>query len=62
MIQKKPKTVYVNPQQLQRQREHRDEARKSMVPNADPAHALAKAWRIEKLAISPAGPSYTEGR
>jgi hypothetical protein len=27
MIQRMPKTVYVNPQQLKRQREHRDEAR-----------------------------------
>jgi hypothetical protein len=62
MIQKKPKTVYVNPQQLQRQREHRDKARKSIVPNADPARALAKAWRIDKLATSPAATSYTEGR
>jgi hypothetical protein len=45
MIQRTPETVYVNPQQLQRQREHRDEARKSIVPNADPARVLAKAWR-----------------
>jgi hypothetical protein len=50
MIQVKPKTVYVNPQQLQRQREHRDEARKSIIPKPDPARALAKAWRIGKLA------------
>jgi hypothetical protein len=52
MIQKTPKTVYVNPQQLQRQREHRDEARKSIVPEADPALALAKAWRIGEFATS----------
>jgi hypothetical protein len=62
MIQRKPKTVYVNPQQLQRQREYRDEARKSVVPNFDPAYVLAKAWRIGKLATSLAAPSYTEGR
>jgi hypothetical protein len=62
MTQRKSKMVYVNPQQLQRQREHRDEARKSIVPNPDPAHALAKAWRIGKLATSTAGPGYTEGR
>ena len=62
MIQRKPKTVYVNPQQLQRQREHRDEARKSIVPNPDPAHAVAKAWRIGKLATAPAAPGYTEAR
>jgi hypothetical protein len=62
MIQRTPKTVYVNPQQLQRQREHRDEARKSIVPNPDPARVLAKAWRIGKLAPAPAVPSYTEGR
>jgi hypothetical protein len=62
MIQRKPKTVYVNPQQLQRQREHREEARKSIVPNPDPAHALAKAWQIGKLPTSPAAASYTEGR
>jgi hypothetical protein len=62
MIQRKPKTVYVNPQQLQRELEHREEARKSIVPNPYPAHALAKAWRIGKLVTSPAAPSYTEGR
>jgi hypothetical protein len=62
MIQRTPKTVYVNPQQLKRQREHRDEARKSIVPNPDPARVLAKAWRIGKLATSPAPQSYTEGR
>jgi len=62
MIQKKPTTVCVNPEQLQRQREHRDEARKSIVPKPDPAHALAKAWRIGKLATSPAAPGHTEGR
>lgn len=61
MIQRKPTTVYVNPQQLQRQREHRDEARKSIVPDPDPARTLAKAWRISKLATSPVAP-YTEGR
>ena len=54
MIERTPKTVYVNPQQLQRQREHRDEARKSIVSNADPARALAKAWRIGKATTSPA--------
>jgi hypothetical protein len=32
MIQRTPKTVYVSPQQLQRQLEHRDEARKAIVP------------------------------
>jgi hypothetical protein len=53
MIQRTPKTVYVNPQQLQRQREHRNEARKPVVPNLDPARALAKAWRIENLASAP---------
>ena len=53
MIQMQPKTVYVNPQQLQRQREHRDEARKSVVANPDPAYALAKAWRTDMLATSP---------
>ncbi len=52
MIQRKPKTVCVNPQQLQRQREHRDEARKPIVPTPDPAHVLAKAWQIGKLATS----------
>jgi len=62
MIQTTPKTIYVNPQQLQRQREHRDEARKSIVPNPDPARVLAKAWRIGKLATSPTAVSYTEGR
>ena len=62
MIQTTPKTIYVNPQQLQRQREHRNEARKSIVPNPDPARVLAKAWRIGKLATSPAAPSYTEGQ
>jgi hypothetical protein len=62
MIQTTPKTIYVNPLQLQRQREHRDEARKSIVPNPDPARVLAKAWRIGKLATSPAASSYTEGR
>jgi hypothetical protein len=62
MIQRTLKTVYVNPQQLQRQREHRDETRKSIVPNLDPARALAKAWRIGKLVTSPAAASYTEGR
>jgi hypothetical protein len=61
MIQTTPKTIYVNQQQLQRQREHRDEARKSIVPNPDPARVLARAWRIGKLATSPAAPSYTEG-
>lgn len=62
MIQRTPETVDVNPQQLQRQREHRDEARKSIVPNADPVRLLAKAWRIGKLAPSPAAATYTEGR
>jgi len=62
MIQRTPKTVYVNPQQLKRQREHRDEARKSIFANSDPARALAKAWRTGKLATSAAAPSYTEGR
>jgi hypothetical protein len=62
MIQRTLTTVYVNPQQLKRQREHRDEARKSILPNADPARVLAKAWRIGKLTTSPAAPSYTEGR
>jgi hypothetical protein len=62
MIQRMPKTVCVNPQQLQRQREHRDEARKSIVPTPDPADALAKAWRIGKMAPSPAAPRYNEGR
>jgi hypothetical protein len=62
MIQSTLKMVYVNPQQLKRQREHRDEARKSIVTNPDPASVLAKAWRIGKLATSPAAPSYTEGR
>jgi hypothetical protein len=62
MIQPKPKTIYVNPQQLQRQREHRDEARKSLVPNPDSASVLARAWRIGKLSTTPAAPSYTEGR
>jgi hypothetical protein len=62
MIQKSPKTVYVNPQQLQRQREHRDEARKSIVPTPDPARVLAKAWQIGKLATTPLTASYTEGR
>ena len=32
MIQRSPKTVYVDPQQLQRQRENRDEARKPLDP------------------------------
>jgi hypothetical protein len=62
MIQRTPKTVYVNPQQLKRQREHRDEARKAIVPNPDPVHVLAKAWRIGKLTPSLGAPSYTEGR
>jgi hypothetical protein len=62
MIQRSPKTVYVNPQQLQRPREHRDETRKSIVPTPDPARLLAKAWRIGKLATSPMAASYTEGR
>jgi hypothetical protein len=62
MIQRPPKTVYVNPQQLQRQRENRDEARKPIVPSPDPARVLAKAWRIGKLATSPAAASYTEAR
>jgi hypothetical protein len=62
MMQRTPKTVYVNPQQLQRQREHKDEARKSIVLNADPARVLAKAWRIGKLATSPAAATYTKGR
>jgi hypothetical protein len=62
MIQRTPKAVYVNPQQLKRQREHRDEARKSVVANPDPAHVLAKAWRTDKLATSPAMANYTEGR
>ena len=62
MIQRTSKTVYVNPQQLQRQREHRDEARKSVVANPDPAHALARAWRTDKFAISPPTAPYTEGR
>jgi hypothetical protein len=53
MIQRMPKTVYVNPKQLQRQREHREEARKFAVPDPDPARALAKAWRIENSASSP---------
>jgi hypothetical protein len=47
---------------LQRQREHRDETRKSIVPTPDPARLLAKAWRIGKLATSPMAASYTEGR
>jgi hypothetical protein len=62
MIQRTPKTVYVNPQQLQRQREHRDEARKSAVPGLDPARALAKAWRIESLTSMPKAASDTYGR
>jgi hypothetical protein len=62
MIQRSPKAVYVNPQQLERQREHRDEARKLIVPNPDPARALAKAWRIGKLATSPLAASYIENR
>jgi hypothetical protein len=62
MIQGSPRTVYVNPQQLQRQREHRDEARKSLVAGPDPVHVLAKAWRIDKLAPSPATADNTEGR
>ena len=50
MIQSKPNTVYVNPQQLQRQREHRNQAKKSVAINPDLARVLAKAWRIGKLA------------
>jgi hypothetical protein len=60
MIQGSPKTIYVNPQQLQSQREHRDETRKPIVPSPDPARVLAKAWRIGKLESSPLAPSYTE--
>ena len=62
MIQRAPKTVYVNPQQLQRQREHSDEARRSIVVNPDPAHVLAKAWGVDKSAPSPATADYSEGR
>ncbi len=49
MIQSKLKAVYVNPQQVQRQRESKDEARKSVAPVADPARSLAKAWRTDKV-------------
>jgi len=52
MIQSKLKAVYVNPRQLQRQRERKDEARKSVVQTADPARLLAKAWRIDKVTAS----------
>jgi hypothetical protein len=51
MIQSKPNTVYVNPQQLQLQRERRNQTKKSAVMNPDPARVLAKAWRVGKLAI-----------
>jgi hypothetical protein len=50
MIQTIRKTVCVNPDQLQRQREQRDKVKKSLVANPDPARALAKAWRIDDLA------------
>jgi hypothetical protein len=52
MIQRKPKTVYVNPQQVQRQREHTDKAKKVIVSAPDPAILLAKAWGIRKTASS----------
>jgi hypothetical protein len=62
MIQRPPRTVYVNPQQLQRQREHRDQTRKSLVAAPDPVDVLAKAWRTDKLGPSPTTANYTEGR
>jgi hypothetical protein len=48
MIRVKPKTLYVNPQQLRRQEERRDNARKVVVPTPDPVLVLAKAWQIGK--------------
>jgi hypothetical protein len=48
MIKVKSETVYVNPQQLRRQKERRDDARKVVVPNPDPALVLAKAQEIGK--------------
>jgi hypothetical protein len=62
MIQRTPKTVYVNPQQLQRQREHKDEARKTVASAPDPALALAKAWRTDKLATPFVTANYPAGR
>jgi hypothetical protein len=48
MIKVKSETVYVNPQQLRRQKERRDDARKVVDPTPDPALVLAKAWKIGK--------------
>lgn len=49
MRQTKPQTVYVSPQQVQRQREHKDKTKKVLAPAPDPATQLAKAWRIGKF-------------
>jgi hypothetical protein len=48
MMKVKSETVYVNPQQLRRQKERRDDARKVVDPTPDPALVLAKAWQIGK--------------
>jgi hypothetical protein len=52
MRQTKLQTVCVSPQQVQRQREHKDKTKKVLVPAPDPAIQLAKAWRIGKFAYS----------
>jgi hypothetical protein len=49
IIHRKPKAVYVNAQQAQRQREHIDKAKKVVVPARDPAIQLAKAWGIRRF-------------
>lgn len=51
MIPTEPKMLYVNPQQLQHQREYKDEARKSVAPNSDPARVIAEAWQTSKLGL-----------
>jgi hypothetical protein len=52
MRQTKSQTVYVSPQQVQRQREHKDKAKKNIVAAPDPAIQLARAWKIGKFAPS----------
>jgi hypothetical protein len=51
MTEKKLVTVYVNPQQLQRQQESKEKA-KRLVLTPDPAVSLAKAWGLRKLRAS----------
>jgi hypothetical protein len=52
MHQSKSQAVYVSPQQVQRQREHKDKAKKVVVPTPGLAIQLAKAWKIGKFVPS----------